>query len=391
MITGSSAFAQLLSLVDRNIFKKCVALHGAERSCKGFSCWDQFVAMSFCQMAGAKSLREICGGLCLSGGRLRHLGMTQAPNKSTLSYANANRPWQMYEELFQHLLEFVRGEARKHGRKFRFKNKLYSLDASVISLCAEVYDWAKYRTSKGAVKLHMLLDHDGYLPCWCHISEGKVHDVNAARLLELPAGSIVAMDRGYVDFALFDKWTKAGVYFVTRTKTSTKYEVEEVREVAITSNIFSDDEVSLSGTAAKAIEANRFRVIRVYDHKNGRWIELLTNIMHLSADTIGRIYKERWQIELFFKALKQNFRIKSFVGTSENAVRVQIWTALISILLLKYLQLRSQWSWSFSNLVAFLRMILLRHIGLWQWLDDPFCKGSNMPPGDATGDLFEQA
>jgi hypothetical protein len=388
MITKMAAFSQLLSLVNRNQFKKNVELYQTDKAQKGLKTWHQFVAMTFCQLANAKSLREICGGMALGGGKLRHLGVTNIPKRSTLSYANKNRNFEVFEDTFYNILDTVSKEAKKHGRKFRFKNPLYSLDATIISLCADIYDWAQYRTRKGAVKLHMLLDHDGCLPCWCHITEGKVHDVKAAHLLELPKGAIVAMDRGYLDYLLFDKWNENGVFFVTRTRSNTLFEIEKVRDVPEKNNVLSDYEVKLTGVKATEIRNNKFRVVKVYDEENAREIEILTNIMHLSADTIGKIYKERWQIELFFKAIKQNLRIKTFVGTSENAVRIQIWTALISMLLLKYMQLRSKYNWSLSNLTAFFRMILLRHLDLWDWLDSPFEQKVENPPGEYSMRLF---
>ena len=200
MIRSASLFSQLVAIFDRGRFHKLVAEHRAERHAKGFSCWDQFVAMLFCQLAQAKSLREICGGLACCNGKLRHLGVGRTPKKSTLSYANAHRPWQLFQDLFYATLDHVREGAPKH--RFRFNNKLLSLDSSTISLCLNLFPWAKFRRTKGAVKLHMLLDHDGYLPDFVYISNGNRHDVTVARQLKLAAGSIIAMDRGYNDYRI---------------------------------------------------------------------------------------------------------------------------------------------------------------------------------------------
>ena len=217
----ASLFSQMLNLIDRREFDAAVERTGAERRSKGFSCWDQFVAMSFCQLAQAKSLREITQGLASCEGRLRHLGLEESPARSTLSYANRVRPAALYEEVFQQVL--ARCHATAPGHKFRFKNKLLSLDSTVLELCASMFDWARFRRTKGAVKLHLLLDHDGYLPVFAHITEGAVADVSVAQQLILPPGSIVAMDRGYNDYRLFEAWSEQKVGFVTRLKSNAEY------------------------------------------------------------------------------------------------------------------------------------------------------------------------
>lgn len=376
MSTTASCFAQVLSLVDRNDFARAVIDRRGERGAKGFSCWDQFVSMLFCQMGGANSLREICGGLATAMGKLVHLGMDQAPARSTLAYANEHRPWQMYEDTFYSVLRRCRELAATKKRKFRFKNPLLSLDASVIDLCLSVFDWARFRRTKGAIKLHLLLDHQGCLPCWALVTDGKKHEVKVAQRLSFAPGTIVAMDRGYNDYSLFSSWTEAGVFFVTRAKHNMVYEVIEDRVVPERGNVLSDETIRLTGPGAAQRCPHPLRRIVVWDEENEREIVLLTNIFHLAASTVAAIYKERWQIELFFKALKQYLKVKTFVGTSENAVKTQIWIALIAILLLKFLRLRSSWTWSLSNLAALLRFNLLTYRDLWAWLDDPF----HIPP-----------
>ena len=196
MVGHASLFSQLLSLVDRHRFERLVREHKAERGAKGFSCWSQFVAMMFCQLAQAKSLRVIIDGLACCEGKLRHLGLEASPKRSTLSYANSRRPWQLFEALFYSILEVARASAP--GKRLRFKNKLFSLDATVVELCLEMFDWARYRQTKGAIKLHVLLDHDGYLPVYAHVTQGNVPEIEIARALSLPKGSIVVMDRGYI-------------------------------------------------------------------------------------------------------------------------------------------------------------------------------------------------
>jgi len=371
MVKQASLFSQLIAVFDRKHFYRLVMKHNAQRHSKGFSSWDQFVSMLFCQLAQAKSLREICGGLACCVGKLRHLGMTVAPKKSTLSYANAHRPWELFRDLFYQTLETCRGAAPgKH--KFTFKNKLLSLDSTTISLCLSLFPWATFRRTKGAVKLHLLLDHDGYLPTYAYISNGKKHDVTFARKFPLAPGSIVAMDRGYNDYKLFNLWSCDGIFFVTRLKDNAEYRVVKKQSVPQNRNIISDQLIKFTGYYAKKDCPHLLRKIVVWDSKNNEQVVLLTNHLKFGATTISAIYKDRWQIELFFKALKQNLKVKTFVGTSENALYTQIWTALIAILLIKFLQFKSQLSWSLSNLVALLRWNLFTYRNLWDWINSPF-------------------
>jgi hypothetical protein len=371
MIRCASLFSQLVALFSRVQFYQLVMKHGAERYSKGYSSWDHFVAMLFCQLAQAKSLREICGGLACTMGKLQHLGMKEAPNKSTLSYANTHRPWQMFRDLFYETVNMCKMAAPKN-RKFRFKNKLLSLDSTTISLCLALFPWAEFRRTKGAVKLHLLLDHDGYFPSYAYISNGKKHDVTIARKIPLPPGSIVTMDRGYNHYKLFGSWTEEGIFFVTRMKENADYTVLQENVIPITGNVLRDQLIRLSGFYAQKDCPHDLRRVVVWDAENEREIVLLTNHLKFGANTISAIYKDRWQIELFFKALKQNLKIKTFVGTSENALFTQIWTALIAMLLIKYLQFKSKFGWSLSNLVAFLRWNLFTYRDLWEWVDRPF-------------------
>jgi hypothetical protein len=351
MVRHSGIFSQVVSLINRNSFNRLVKSHNAERYSKGFGSWDQFVSMLFCQVGQARSLREICDGLSSSEGKLRHLGMKQGPKRSTLSYANANRPWEMFRDLFYDTLSMCRNHAPcKH--KFRFKNKLLSLGSTTISLCLSLFPWAKFRRTKGAVKLHLLLDHDGYMPTYALITNGKKHDVTMARKFPLARGSIVAMDKGYNDYGLFADWTENGIYFVTRLKDNASYDIISENDVSSKKNILSDQFIEITGSVALKKCPYVLRRVVVWDETNQRELVLLTNHLEFSAKTISAIYKDRWQIELFFKAIKQNLRIKTFVGTSENALYIQIWTALISILLLKFMQFKPKIDWSLSNLVA---------------------------------------
>ena len=363
-------FSQILKLIPRTDFERIVKQTGAQYRSKGLSSWSQFVGMLFCQLGRAHSLREIEGGLKSCEGKLVHLGI-EAPARSSLSYANGHRPWELFEKVFYGLFETVAAKA-VGKKKFRFKNKLVSIDSTVIDLCLSMYDWAKFRRTKGAVKLHLVLDHDGYLPCFGIITDGKVADVKAAHQIHFAPETIVVDDRGYNDYRLFAKWTDASVYFVTRMKDNTLFEVVEEHEVPRNRSILKDQTIRLSGTGAQEKCPHLLRRVEAIREDTGGTLVFLTNHHGLGASTIAAIYKDRWQIELFFKAIKQNLKIKTFVGTSANAVKTQIWTALISMLLLRYLQMSSRFGWSLANLVALLRMNLFTHRDLMAWLDQPF-------------------
>jgi hypothetical protein len=376
MLRCASLFSQVLSLINRHQFAAAAKTFRAEKGAKGFSCWDQFVAMLFCQLAQAKSLREIVQGLLCCEGKLQHLGLRHAPKRATLSYANAHRPWKLFEAVFYQLLGQCR-QAAPPRTKFRFKNKLLLLDATVIDLCVTMFDWARFRRTKGAIKLHLLLDHDGYLPVFAHITEGRQHEMKLARGLCLPRGSVVAMDRAYVDYRLFQNWTERGIYFVTRLKRGANYWVMKARRVPKKGVIRKDEIIELTPLAAGRVCTVQLRRIEVWLEDKQETLVLVSNQRSWSAETITAIYKERWQIELFFKALKQYLKVKSFVGTSANAVHIQIWTALIAMLLVKYLQLRAKLGWALSNLIALLRWNLFTYRDLWRWIDAPFAT----PPG----------
>lgn len=370
MVRTGSCFAQVLGMIDRYGFDRVIRELDAERGAKGFRCWEQFVAMLFCQLGSADSLREICGGLSTALGRMVHLGLREAPKRSTLAYANAHRPWQVYQAIFEQLLGRCQVLAGEQRRPFRFKNPLRIIDATVIDLCLETFDWARFRRTKGAIKLHLQLQDRGCLPCWALMTEGRTHDVRVAQGLAFDPGTIVVMDRAYTDYTMFGRWTAHGVFFVTRMKANAAYEI--VHRLPGGQGVDRGEEwIRLTGSAARECPVT-LRRIHIWDAENDREIILLTNQRHLSAATIGRIYRFRWQIELFFKALKQNLKIKTFVGTSENAVKTQVWTALIAILLLKFMQLKSSWHWSLSNLAAMLRFNLLTYRDLWAWLNDPY-------------------
>jgi putative transposase len=261
----------------------------------------------------------------------------------------------LYEALFGKLL--ARCQALGPNHRFRFKNKLYSLDASTIDLCLSVFPWAKFRATKGAIKLHVGLDHDGYLPAFVQITEGHVHEVNLARRLDLQSGSLVVFDRGYTDYAWYNQLNSKGIYFVTRQKKNACYTVIERRSVSLTSGITSDQTIRLTGVKAEQCPI-RLRRIGYRDPETGKHYVFLTNAFHLAARTITAIYKERWQIELFFKWIKQNLKIKSFLGTSRNAVMTQIWVAMCMYLLLAYIRFMSKLGLGMQQILRLLQLNL---------------------------------
>ncbi len=369
-LRNASLFSQLLALINRADFTRSLKETGAEKGAKGFASWDQLVAMLFCQFAQAKSLREIDSGLRSCEGKLKHLSLEQAPRRSTLAYANEHRPWELFERVFHQILGLAQIYAP--GKKLRFKHKLYSMDATVIELCAEIFDWARFGRTKGAVKLHLMLDHDGCLPHFALITEGKVADVTIAQQTEMPKGAIVVMDRGYIDYQLFERWSAREVGFVTRMKVNADCVVTARQEPPRNRSITADETVEFNVFHAGRQIKGSYRRVKVWLEDKQEEMVLLTNRHDLGASTIAAIYKQRWQIELFFKALKQNLRLKTFVGTSANAVRIQIWTALTTIVLFKLLQFRSKLGWALSNLVALLRLNLFTYKDLWMWLDDPY-------------------
>ncbi|MCW5965375.1 MAG: IS4 family transposase [Bryobacterales bacterium] len=367
----------MLKLVPRPLFQRAVDEQRGERHARGCRSWDQFVAMLFCQLGHAKSLREIEEGLRAAEGKLRHVGVKEAPAHSTLAYANQHRPWQVYEALFTLLSESLAKKLSQAERSphLALPKRLLSLDSTVIDLCQKVFNWAKYRKTKGAVKLHLLLDHEGLMPYYAVITEGKKSDIAVARNLELPAGSMLVFDRGYCDYDWFAKLTRRQVHFVTRLKKKASYAVVETRTAAGT-GVLSDEIIVFAQQATEDTE-DFFRLVRYWDEQTKREFTYLTNETDLPAATIAAIYHERWQIELLFKALKQNLRIKSFVGTSANALKTQIWTALIALLLVRFLQLKSKLSWHLSRFIALLRQQLFVYRDLWMFLDHPF----DGPPG----------
>jgi len=373
-MTNLNLFSQIVSKLDRTSFKKLVKEKETDKHHKGYSSWTQLVSMLFCQFAKSQSVRDISNGLRSATGNLNHLGIQKAPSKSTISYQNKNRDWTLFKEYYYQLLSQLGQQAGFKQVKFRIKSKIFLLDSSTISLCLSLFDWAKYKTAKGAVKMHTLLDYDGNLPAYVNITDGKTADNKGAYDIPLLKGSVVVADRFYNDFSLLNVWDSNGVYFVIRHKENIKFTTVKENELPDNrhQHILKDEIIELTGNKSKRTYPRKLRRVAVWDEKNEQVIEIITNQMSWTANTISELYKSRWQIEIFFREIKQLLHIKSFIGTTENAVMIQIWTALITILILKVLKAIAKYSWQLSNLVAFIRLNLFVKIDLQKWLDKPF-------------------
>ena len=385
MTRVTSVFSQILQLFPRLEFENAVKFHKAERHSRGFSCWGQFIAMLFCQLGRAHSLREITQGLAASEGKLRHLGLQETPKRSTLSYANAHRPWELYQMIFEILYRRCSATAATAQRKFVFHHKLLSIDSTVITVCTSLFQWANYTRRKGALKLHLLLDHDGYVPKFAVITDGNESDISVALGMEFEPGTMLVFDRGYLRYGWWAGLSSRGIWFVTRLRENANYEVIESKPLPADPNpeekktrVRADRKIVFPGQKRQKNPAE-FRLVEICT-EDGEVLEFVTNAHHLEALTVAAVYKQRWQIETFFRSLKQLLKIKTFVGTSENAVRTQIWTALIAMLILRYLKLRASFNWSLSNLLALLRQQLFVHRDLWAWVNQPF-----EPPPEVSG------
>lgn len=373
MKTNVTLFGQIIQTLDRFSFKKLVAQHQTDKHQKGINSWTQLVTMLFCQFSKLNSLRDVCNGLMSASGNLNHLGIKRAPCKSSLSYENKQRDWKLFRDYYFCMLKKLHGISKFRQTRFRIKNKILLLDSTTISLCLSLFDWAKYRKKKGALKLHTLLDYDGCLPVYINMTKGRVHDSVPAKEIILPKGAVVVADRAYVDFETLYRWDQSGSYFVVRFKESVKWkEIKENKRSDKHLHIIYDGYVELTAKATRAKYPKKFRLVVVWDEENQEEIMLITNHFFWTANTISELYKARWEIEIFFKDIKQLLKIKSFLGTSANAVLIQIWTAMITILIIKYLKASAKYGWCLSNLVSFLRLNLFVKFDLRKLLDVPF-------------------
>ncbi len=355
MAHSNTILSQILKLVPRHEFETLAKQHHSGRSFRTASRWSQFVGLVMAQLSGRSSLRDIVDNLSAQAHRLYHVGSGKL-TRSNLSRMNENKPYELYEAMFGKLLQRCQGLTPKHG--FKFRNRLYSLDASTIDLCLSIFPWADFRTTKGAIKLHVGLNHAGYLPEFVRITEGSTHEVNIGKLLDFPKGSIVAMDRGYTDYGWYKALNDKGIFFVTRLKRNADYKVIERKAVNKSQGLTSDQIIRFTGIEKSQDCPIPLRRIGYRDPETGKHYVFLTNNMKLSAKTIADIYKSRWQIELFFKWIKQNLKIKSFIGTSKNAVMTQIWIAMCVYLILAYLKFQSKLNKSLQQILRILQINL---------------------------------
>lgn len=389
-MTNVTLFSRIIARLDRIKFGKLVKERQTDKHAKGYDSWTHLVAMLFCQFGKSESVRDISNGLRSATGNLNHLGVKKAPSKSSVSYQNKHRDWRIFRDYYFYLLEHLGQQAAFKQIKFRIKSKIYLLDSTTISLCLSLFNWAQYKTAKGAVKLHTLLDYDGNLPAFVCVTDGKKADNKAAYGIPLTKGSVVVADRFYNDFVLLNNWDSSGVYFVIRHKENLQYTVvkENERPGDRHPHILKDEIIELKIPKSKKRYPKKLRRVVVWDEANQQEIELLTNQMQWVANTVGELYKSRWQVEIFFREIKQLLHIKSFIGTSENAVMIQIWTAMITILILKFLKAIAKFRWHLSNLIAFIRLNLFVKIDLQTWLDHPFEEPHGPPQTPLQGSLF---
>jgi len=369
----NTLFHSMLKFIPRHQFEALETRHSTGRKSRKFSRWNQFVHLMFMQLTGRASLRDGIQSMNSRAKNLYHMGAGPVP-RSTFADANNKRPASFYEALFEKVYQHCRMISPKH--KFKFKNKLYSLDASVIDLSLGAFPWASFRRTKSAVKIHTLLDHSGYLPAFVAITDGKTHETKVAESINLDKGSIVAEDRAYTDYKWFAKLQENGVFFVTRQKTNAVYRVVERRAVNKKQGLCSDQTIVLNGIKGRQCPYP-LRRVGYRDPESKKHYVFITNNFKLSAKTIADIYKERWQIEIFFRWIKQNLKIKAFIGNSRNAVMTQIYVALIAYLLLCMFKFLSKIPASLQNLIRVIQLNLFRKCSLEELFKPPPNKINN--------------
>ena len=374
MAHNNTVFSQLLKFIPRHEFESLSKAHHRGRQLRKNTRWSQFVSLCLGQLGGRHSLRDIEANMKAQSGRLYHLGAQSVP-KSSLARLNEQQPCTLYEALFAQLYARCQQLAPKH--RFRFKNKLYALDASLIDLSLKIFPWAHYALGKAAMKLHVSLDHSGHIPQFAAITEGKVSDVEIGRTLEFSPGSIVVFDKGYTDYRWFKALNNKRIFFVTRLRDNARWCVDERRAVNKGSGLRCDQTIRLTSARAQRIDMPKLRRVGYRDPETGQYYQFLTNHFELSASTIAAIYKERWQVELFFKWIKQNLKIKAFIGNSKNAIMTQIWVALCTCLLLAYIKFSARLGWSLQKIIRVLQLNLFMRRDLLALLrgDPPPDKG----------------
>jgi len=355
MNTGKTLFAQIMDFLPWKTFHRIVARHGGDKGVRSLTCAEQFRAMAFAQLTYRESLRDIEACLLAQAAKLYHMGFREPVARSTLADANESRDWRIWESFAGRLITQARELYLSEDLGLDLSNTVYALDSTTIDLCLSMFPWAHFRTTKAAVKMHTLLDLKGSIPSFIHVSDGKLHDVHALDLLELEAGAIYVMDRGYVDFARLHALHLAGAFFVTRAKSNMKWHRVYSMPTDRTTGIICDQRIALDGFYTQQDYPAQLRRVRFNDPDTGKTLIFLTNQMTLPATTICALYKNRWQVELFFKWIKQHLRIKRFFGTSENAVKTQIWIAVSVYVLVAIIKKKLQLDASLTLCYRFCR------------------------------------
>jgi len=379
MNTGRTVFSQLIELLPHQHFQKCVARYGGDRYSKSLSCWDQYLAMAFAQLTYRESLRDIEACLGSIGGKLYHMGFRSKVARSTLADANESRDWRIYADFAQVLIGIARPLYLQDPIGVDLDQTLYALDSTTIDLCLALFPWATFRKNKAAVKMHTLLDLRGSIPTFISITEGRVHDVNVLDEIMPEAGAFYVMDRGYVDFKRLFVLTLSSAFFVVRTKANILLQRRYSHKIDKTTGIRSDHTVILTSFESASAYPDALRRVTYLDVENNKRFRFLTNNFSLPAPTIAKIYKSRWAVELFFKWIKQHLRIKAFYGTSENAVKSQIWIAVSMYVLVAIARKRLEVEASLYQILQILSVTLFEKTPILQALQPLDMEGNPLP------------
>lgn len=371
MNSSRTVLAQLFDFISKYDFDKNVNKYNGNYKSQVFSCWEQFVVMSFAQLTYRESLRDIEACLQAVSGKLYHCGIRSKVAKSTIAYWNETRDWRIYADFAQVLISEARElYAKENDFKLEIQGLVYAFDSTTIDLCLNLFPWAKFRKTKAAVKAHTLLDLRGNIPTWILITDGSVHDVNALDELIIEAGAFYIIDKGYVDYERLYRIHKSSAYFVTRTKTNSAFKRLYSAKVDKTKGVKCDQTVTLTGHYVKKDYPEKLRRIKYFDSETGKTFVFLTNNFVLDAELIAMLYKQRWQIELFFKWIKQHLRIKAFLGTSQNAVYPQIWIAVAIYVLIAIMKRKLNLEHSLYTILQILSITLFEKMPLKQAFED---------------------
>jgi transposase len=382
MNAGRTVFAQLIEHLPHKEFQKCVARYGGDRYAKDFSCWDQYLAMAFAQLTYRESLRDIEACLKAVGGKLYHMGFRGSVARSTLADANESRDWRIYADFAQVLIGIARPLYVDDSLGVDLDQSLYALDSTTIDLCLSVFPWAKFRKHKAAVKMHTLLDLHGNIPTFIRITDGKVHDVKILDEILPEAGAFYVMDRGYIDFERLYAFTLSSAFFVVRTKQNVLLQRRYSHPVDKSTGVRSDQTVILATLGSAMTYPDALRRVSYFDTVTGKRLKFLTNNFTLPALTIAQIYKQRWQVELFFRWVKMHLRIKAFYGTSENAVKTQIWIAVSMYVLVAIVRKRLRMEASLYQILQIFSLTLFEKTPSLQALQTSDCETDLLDPGN---------